>query len=161
MKYAYTEKEGVRTARARLASVNASYKDLSQVCRNVRGMPTEMAIKFLEEAAEKKRAVRFFTHNAGMGHRRELGGKKGGYPIKAARLVLGLVKSAEANAAKLGLGETKIAHIMANKQDIFPRLSPKGRRIRHDYETAFVEVVLEEMQQKAEKQEKKKKGEKK
>ena len=30
-------------------------------------------------------------------------------------------------------------------------MSPKGRRIRHDYEVAFIEVVLEEKQQKIEK----------
>ena len=65
------------------------------------------------------------------------------------------MQSAQANATKLGLGQTKIGHIMANKQYSYPRLSPKGRRVRHSYETAFVEVVLEELQKQAEKKEKK------
>ncbi|MCX8198138.1 MAG: 50S ribosomal protein L22 [Candidatus Micrarchaeota archaeon] len=145
-RYAYQGKPGTRTAKAALRGINASYKDLCEVCRNVRGKDTDYALEFLKQAAEGKRAVYFARHNSGKGHRKELGGKKGGWPVKSARLVLEVVKSAAANASKLGLGETKIAHIMANKEDIYPRLSPKGRRIRHDYETAFVEVVLEEKQ---------------
>jgi hypothetical protein len=62
--------------------------------------------------------------------------------------VLGVVESANANANKLGLGATKIVHILANKHATYPRMSPKGRRIRHNYEVAFIEVVREEKQQK-------------
>ncbi len=147
MAYAYEEKVGKRTARARITGVNASYKDLCEVCGNVRGRPTEDAIEFLELAAKKKKAIRFFRHNAGKGHRRELGGKSGGFPVKSVKIVLEVVKGAAANALRLGMGNTKIAHIIANKQDILPRMSPKGRRIVHNYETAFVEAVLEEAQE--------------
>ncbi|MCX8175084.1 MAG: 50S ribosomal protein L22 [Candidatus Micrarchaeota archaeon] len=149
--YGYQQKGGstARTARARLAGLNASYKDLSNVCANVRGWATEDALDFLAKAAEGKRAVLFRTHCKHKGHRRELGGRKGGWPVKSAKFVLEAVRNALANATRLGLGQTRIAHILANKQNTYPRLSPKGRRIRHDYETAFVEVVLEETQQKA------------
>lgn len=149
MAYAYQGKTGGRTARASLRGINASYKDLAEVCRSVRGKDTDYALEFLELAAEGKRAIYFARHNSGKGHRRELGGRQGGWPVKSANFVLGVVSSAAANAAKLGLGATKVAHIIANKQDTFPRMSPKGRRIRHNYETAFVEVVLEEKQQEA------------
>ena len=137
-----------RIARARITGVNASYKDLCEVCRNVRGKDTAYAIDFLGEAAKKKKAIYFARNNKGKGHRRELGGKKGGFPIKSVGIVLGVVISAQANATRLGLGDTKIAHIQANKQHSYPRMSPKGRRIRHAYETAFVEVVVEEKQEK-------------
>ncbi len=152
MAYAYQQigKEIRRTARARLTGINASYKDLCEVCRNVRGKGTDFALEFLEAASVGEQAIYFARHNKGKGHRTELGGKKGGWPVKSAKFVLGVVQSAAANANKLGLGYTKVAHIIANKQDTFPRMSPKGRRIRHDYETAFVEVVLEEAQEKAE-----------
>ncbi|MEM4348149.1 MAG: 50S ribosomal protein L22 [Candidatus Anstonellaceae archaeon] len=147
MAYAYCPKENVRFARAVARNLNASYKDLCNVCSSVRGLPTEDALEFLELAAAGQVAVPYPKFNHGKGHRKELGGRKGGWPIKSARLVLQVVQNAAANASKLGLGATKIAHIMANKQHIYPRLSPKGRRIRQDYETAFVEVVLEEIQQ--------------
>lgn len=154
MKYSYQEnekrhnangqKEKIPIAKAMIKGANASYKDLCEVCRNVRGKDTLASIEFLSEAYEKKQAIYFARHCKGKGHRRELGGKKGGWPVKSIKIVLDLVKSAYANANRLGLNDTKIAHILANKQHRFPRMSPKGRRIRHDYETAFVEVVLTE-----------------
>ncbi len=150
MGYAYQQRDAkARTARARLSGVNASYKDLCEVCRSVRGRDTEGAIEFLELAAKRERAILFARHNKGKGHRRELGGKKGGWPIKSIKIVLEVLKSAQANASKAGLGTTKVAHIIANKTATFPRMSPKGRRIVHNYETAVVEVVLEETQQAA------------
>lgn len=152
--YAY-QKEGKRTARARITGVNASFKDLCEVCSNVRGKDTEFALEFLGRAAEGEQAILMAQHGKRRGHRRELGGKRGGFPKKSAKFVLGVVEDANANATKLGLGSTKIGHIMANKQHTYPRMSPKGRRIVHNFETAFIEVVLEEIQQTAGKKEKK------
>jgi len=148
MEYAYNKKPSGRTARARLTRVNCSWKDLGEVCRNVRGKDTEYAIGFLGEAAVKERAILFLRHCKSKGHRRELGGRQGGFPVKSVKAVLCAVESANANATRLGLAPTRIAHISANKQATYPRMSPKGRRIRHDYEVAFIEVVLEEKQQK-------------
>lgn len=138
-----------KTARARITGVNASYKDLGAVCRNVRRKPTDDAIEFLELAAVKKKAIWFARHATGRGHRKELGGRIGGFPIKSVKIVLGVIENALANANRLGLGPTRVAHVLANKQDTYPRMSPKGRRIVHNYETAMVEVVLEEMQETA------------
>jgi ribosomal protein uL22 len=151
MEYSYSKKPQGRTARARLSRVNCSWKDLCEVCRNVRNKDTDGALEFLSEAAEGKQAVHFRRHAKSRGHRRELGGKPGGFPKKSARAVLSVLQSAAANAGRLGLGATKVAHIVSNKQAAYPRMSPKGRRIRHDYEVSFIEVVLEEIQQKAEK----------
>ena len=148
MLYGYNKKPTGRLARARISRVNCSFKDLCEVCRNVRGKDTDFALEFLGNAAEGKQAILFLRHCKKKGHRKELGGKKGGFPVKSCRAVLGVVESADANAIKLGLGATKIVHIAANKHATYPRMSPKGRRIRHDYEVAFIEVVLEEKQQK-------------
>lgn len=156
MEYSYDKLPQGRIARARLTRVNCSWKDLCEVCRNVRGKPTDDALEFLSAAAEGKQAVHFRRHAKSRGHRRELGGKQGGFPKKSARAVLSVMQSAAANANRLGLGATKIAHLVSNKQATYPRMSPKGRRIRHDYEVSFIEVVLEEIQQKAEKVEPKK-----
>ena len=158
MEYGYNKKPKGRIARARISRVNCSFKDLCEVCRNVRNKDTDFALEFLGKAAEGKQAIYFARHNKKKGHRRELGGKKGGFPVKSCRAVLGVVENADANAIKLGLGATKIVHIAANKHATYPRMSPKGRRIRHDYEVAFIEVVLEEKQQKIEKKEAAKKA---
>ncbi len=133
-----------KVAKARVNDVDASYKDLTAVCDNVRGMGTEEAIKFLEEVAEGKRAVLYRRHNKKMAHRRELGGKKGRYPKKEARIVLDVLKNALANAEHKGMFDTFVFHIAANKQHIYPRISSKGRPMMSNYETAFVEVILKE-----------------
>ncbi len=159
MEYSYNKKPVGRTARARVSRVNCSWKDLGEVCRNVRGKDTEHALGFLGAAAEGKQAIHFRRHAKSKGHRRELGGKQGGFPVKSVRAVLNVLQSANANANKLGLGATRIAHLVSNKHATYPRMSPKGRRIRHDYEVAFIEIVLEELQQKAEKKEEVKKPE--
>ena len=86
-----------RCARARLEDVNASYKDLSEVCGVVRNKKTDWAIEFLDKASRGEVPVLFRRHNTKFGHRRELGGRKGRYPQKAAGLVLKAIKSAIAN----------------------------------------------------------------
>jgi large subunit ribosomal protein L22 len=130
-------------ASARLEGVNASYKDLSEVCGRIRRKNATWALSFLEKAAEGKIPVLFKRHNKKLGHRRELGGKKGRYPEKAAGVVLGVLESAIANGMSKGLGENyTIFASTANKRFTYPRMAPKGRTARSYYELARVEIVL-------------------
>ena len=144
--YMYTPKHE-NYARARVEEVNASFKDLCAVCDSVRGMKVTDAINFLRLAASGRVPILYRRHNKKMGHRRELGGKKGRWPMKEARIILKLLNSAVANAEQKGLIEEDlvITHIAANKQRSYARLAPRGRWRRAFYETAFAEVVLEEM----------------
>ncbi len=133
-----------KCAKARVEGVNASYKQLSAVCENVRGMGTDNALIFLKEASIGKQIIRFRKNNTRMGHRKELGGKKGRWPKKASKIVFELLKNAKANADTKGLLNPYIIHIAANKQKIYPRMAPRGRSMMANYETSFVEIVLEE-----------------
>jgi len=130
-------------ASARLEGVNASYKDLAEVCGRIRNKNSAWAVSFLGKAAEGEVPVLYKRHNKNLGHRRELGGRKGRYPEKAARIVLKLLQSAMANGKVLGLGdEYTILAASATKKDIYPRMSPKGRRMRMSLQTSRVEIVL-------------------
>lgn len=143
--YSYSPKSGVKFARAQSYGVDASYKDLSQVCSNIRGKRTVAAEDLLEAVDVGGAAILYRRHNKKLGHRRELGGKKGRFPRKAAAKVLEVLQNAVANAEFKGMAHPLfIAHVCANKQNTLARLSPKGRRSRADYETARIEVVLEE-----------------
>ncbi len=151
-------------AKARVEGVDASFKDLVEVCGNIRRRKAADALSFLEKAADGKVAVLFRSSNKHLGHRKELGGKKGRYPKKAARIVLKVLKNAMNNAAQKGLVEENlfVAHACANKKFNYPRLQPKGRRVRHDYATARVEIILvekgaEKKEKPAEKREERKK----
>jgi len=130
-------------ATARLEGVNASYKDLAEVCGRIRGKKTDRAVSFLEKAAEGEVPVLFKRHNKKSGHRRELGGQKGRYPWKAAKIVLKTLKSAMANGKIQGLGDIfTIVAASANKRAVFPRMAPKGRTARSCLVTSRVEIIL-------------------
>lgn len=135
-----------RFAKAQLYNVDASYKDLTQVCANIRGLMIDDALELLEAASKCERPIRYKKFNKKLGHRRELGGKKGRYPWKAVGIVLRVVQNAQANASFKGLSEVlRVAHAAANKQATYPRIQSKGRQARSDYETARIEIVLEEV----------------
>lgn len=132
-------------ARSRVEGVDASVKDLVEVCGNIRRKPVGVAISILEGAAEGKTPILYRRNNKRLGHRRELGGRKGRYPKKSARIVLKALRSAIANAQGKGLSEELIVmHAAANKKMEHGRLSPKGRRNYSGLITARVEIVLKE-----------------
>ncbi|MEM4133828.1 MAG: 50S ribosomal protein L22 [Candidatus Micrarchaeia archaeon] len=134
----YSEKQ---IAKAQQYNIDASYKDLCAVCDNIRGMSAEEGTKYLNAVLEGF-PVLYRRWNKKLGHRKELGGRKGRYPIKAAKIVLGVLKNAIANATSKGLDQLMIIHASANKQAIYPRLQSKGRQMRSNYETARVEIIL-------------------
>ena len=130
-------------AGARLEGVDASYKDLCQVCGRIRSKDAVWAMDFLDKASRAEIPVLYKRHNKKLGHRRELGGKKGRYPKKAAGIVLKVLKSALANAMVKGFGEEyDVTTATANKKHAYPRLQPKGRRGRSYYVLSRVEIIV-------------------
>jgi len=120
-------------------------KDLVEVCGNIRYKPVGDALKLLEAAAEGLVPILYRGNNRHLGHRRELGGRKGRYPKKSVKIVLKALKSAIANAQSKGLSEELIVmHACANKKAEFGRLSSKGRRNYSGLITARIEIVLKE-----------------
>lgn len=133
---------------ARLEGANASYKELCEVCGRIRGKHADWALSFLNKVAAGEAAVFYKKFSKKIGHRRELGGKKGRYPRKAAKIILKLLKSAMANGRARGLGEKyKIIGICANKKTEFPRVAPRGGWMRSNYELSRIEVVLRALEQ--------------
>ncbi len=147
--YNYTmqlPKEAGKFARSQLADVDASFKDLGAVCANIMGKSTEKAEALLVKAGKGEFPIHYRKHSKKKGHRGEIGGKKGGYPVKSAKLVLGVLRNAVANANARGLlGDLEIVHASANKLRSFPRVAPRGRWRRNDYVTARIQIVLREI----------------
>ncbi len=117
------EYEPAKSGRSQSYDLNCSYKDLTQVLGNLKGLPVAKAVKLIEECVEMKKAIPFKKFNTGMGHRSELGGKKGKYPKKEAKLALELLNNAVANAKSKGMDEKSlmVLHACAYKQNVFPR----------------------------------------
>ncbi|MEW5955322.1 MAG: 50S ribosomal protein L22 [Candidatus Micrarchaeota archaeon] len=162
--YGHKVAEEKKVARAQGYDYDASYKDLVNACAAIRGKPLAEAKKTLEEAAAAKKAIPYKKFSKGTGHRSELGGSKGRYPKKEARILLGLLKNAAANAAFKGMDAAKlfVRSAIAYKQNVFPRYRkfwPGGSILGYgkqatwaNYATARAEVTLEEREPKQKKE---------
>lgn len=145
--YSYSVEPGKEDihALARIEDVDASYKDLSEVCGRITRKGAGRALEFLKKAEDMEVPVYFASHNKKLGHRHELGGKKGRYPWKAAKVVRKALESAMANARVKGMTDDLIVvHASANRKHSYGRVASKGRWARSDYETSRVEIVLRE-----------------
>jgi len=112
---------------AHMKDINASYKDLCNVCDSIRYKSVPEALEILDSVKEGV-PILFRRHNKGMGSRHELGGKKGRYPIKCASIVRKALANASANASNKGLEPEVmfVVHATANKTTINRRYPPKG-----------------------------------
>jgi large subunit ribosomal protein L22 len=134
--------------------IDASFKDLTQVCGEIRYMKADDAVALLERVADMRTAIPFKRFNKRLGSRHELGGKKGAYPVKAAREARKVLLNAMANAANKGLDTDAlyVVHASANKTHIERRNPSKGSlswgrgrygfpaRVHSDLEYAKVEI---------------------
>ncbi len=152
----YSVKTGDKEARTKAHSVNASYKDLSQICRNIKGMNAEKAVKLMDQVMKKEMPIHYYTFNTRLGHRKEIKGK-GRYPVKEAKIVKKALKEAIANAEFKGLQKDKlvVSTASANKQNIYPRykrywvgsvvIGYGKQAIFSNYVTSILEIVVKEV----------------
>jgi large subunit ribosomal protein L22 len=137
--------------------INASYKDLAIVCSAVRYMKAANALDLIDSVVAMQRPIPFNRYNKYMGSRHELGGRKGAYPVKAAKEVRKVIVNALANAENKGVEapeELLIIHASANKTETMRRQPSKGSLawgrgmygraalMHSDIEFARVEIVL-------------------
>lgn len=110
------------------ADINASHKDLCAVADAIRYKSVPNALEILDGVIENGHPVYFRTNNKGMGSRHELGGRKGRYPEKCARIMRKVLIKAVSAAKNKGLGEDTlfVVHATANKTVIIRRSPSKG-----------------------------------
>lgn len=138
------------------ADINASYKDLAVVCDAIRYLKTGRALEVLDGVIEMRMPILFNKFNTHMGSRHELGGRKGAYPMKAAKETKTILLNAIANSRNKGLDEDSlyVVHASANKTRIERRSPSKGSlswgrgmygmsaRTHSDLEYAKIEIGL-------------------
>ncbi len=138
-----------RTAIAAGRELRVSYKDAVEVLNAIRGMRLEDAKRFLEEVVEMKRPVPYRRFHGKVGHKTAVG--PGRYPVKAAKAVLSVLRSAEANAAYKGLDVSKlwVVHAAAHKGAKIRSYMPRafGRATPWFEQLVHIEVGLEEREQ--------------
>ncbi|MDT7875665.1 50S ribosomal protein L22 [Sulfolobus sp. SCGC AB-777_L09] len=144
-----------RSAKAVIRNVDASLRDLYNVCKAIRGMKLKEAKDFLNRVLEEKEALPFWRHSHGASHRSNISPKwkvkSGRYPKKAIKYVIKVLESAENNASNKGLDldNVRIIHIAAHKGVTLKRYMPRafGRATRKFKYTSNIEVVLGEVEE--------------
>ncbi len=127
MKYSFNqEREGIVFAQR--YDMNVSFKDLVAVCDAVRYLKVNRALDVIDGVISMEMPILYKRFSKGMGARHELGGRKGAYPIKAAKEVRLAIINAIGNAKNRGLGgeDMIIVHSTANKTRIERRYPSKG-----------------------------------
>ncbi|MGI0141184.1 MAG: 50S ribosomal protein L22 [Candidatus Micrarchaeales archaeon] len=152
----YSFNIGGEFVKAQRTGINASYKDLAIVCNSVRYTRVANALNVIDRLIAMEMPIQFNRYNKHMGARHELHGRKGAYPIKAAKEVRAVIQNAIANAESKGMSadEMFIVHAAANKTQTIRRQPSKGSlawgrgmygrsSIMHsDIELAKVEIIL-------------------
>ena len=128
MRYSFNIKNAENIVLAQRYDINASYKDLAAVCDAIRYMNAGAALDKLDRLIAMEIPIEYRRHNKHMGTRHELGGRKGAYPIRAAKEVRLALINAIANADNKGLPgeELYIVHATANKTRILRRYPSRG-----------------------------------
>lgn len=130
--------------------IDISPKHAIEICREVRGMPVDDAIDYLERVEEKKQAVAFKRFNKQVASKKGVG--PGRYPVKAARAIRRVIEDALNNAEVL-LGsdssDLKLLHIASHPARTVPGYIPRahGRSSAFDHHRVNIEVVLEELEE--------------
>ncbi|MFO7619256.1 MAG: 50S ribosomal protein L22 [Thermoplasmata archaeon] len=148
-----------KMARATGKELSISPKHSVEICRAIRGLPVTSAIDLLENVISKKEAIPFKRYKQMVPHRRRNGYARKGmgpgrYPVKAAKAILRVIESAQANAEKTidDLGDTedlRVATAAASRGRVTPGWMPRahGRWEKFDQESVNIEIILEMMEE--------------
>lgn len=145
-----TQKLNEIQAKASSRNLPVSTKHCLELCRMLRYRKTRAAKKMLEEVLRFERPVPFLKFRRDVAHKPGI--SSGRYPQKAARELMNLVKSVEANALTKNLNpdSLKITKLLANRAPQ-PRT---GGRFRHGTKRTHLEIEVREIEAKSGNQEK-------
>jgi large subunit ribosomal protein L22 len=138
-----------RMARAYGKELHVSPKHSMEICKAIRGMHVLGAKDLLESVISLKEAIPFKKYNKCVPHQKGTRGA-GRYPVKAAKEILKVIKSAQANAEKTldsltDPDEMRIVTAVASRGRKIENWMPRahGRWTPFNEETTNVEIILE------------------
>jgi len=148
IKYAYTPKDELASAKAMGYEMPISFKHAVEICRELKGKKIEEARKLLESIIKMQNPVPFRRYKKKVSHKSGLNKWYAGrYPKKAAKYILKILRNLEANAEYKGLEieKLRIVHAQAQKGRIIKRYMPRafGRSTPKFQYLTSVELVAE------------------
>ncbi|RLF11006.1 MAG: 50S ribosomal protein L22 [Thermoprotei archaeon] len=147
--YSVKELDPDKTCLASGRDLRVSFKKMVELCASIRGLKLEEAEKLLEDVIAKRRMIPFRRFKKKRAHHGSIDGyPAGGYPVKAAKELLKVLKNAENNAENKGLDASRlyVKHAAAQKGFKIRKYIPRafGRATPYFQELTHVEVALEE-----------------
>ena len=137
--------------------VKASGRDLRispkaarEICKSIRRTRLDEARRFLQDVIDMKRAVPYRRHKKEVPHKAGLDKWYAGrYPVKAAREILKVLDSLEANCEDLGFDveRVRLDHAAAQRARVLKRFVPRafGRSSPHYEHLTHIELLAEEI----------------
>ena len=142
-----------RMARAYGKELHISPKHSVEICSTIRGMHVLGAKDLLENVIGKKEAITFKRYNKCVPHQKGARGP-GRFPVKAAKAILRIIESAQANAEKTvdGLADPEDMRIVtaaASRGRVLEGWRPRaqGRFTPFNEETTNIEIILEMLEE--------------
>ncbi|MFP4005871.1 MAG: 50S ribosomal protein L22 [Candidatus Hadarchaeia archaeon] len=148
-KHGYSvEVEEEISAKAMGRELHISPKDSVEICQEIKGMMLPQAQEYLRSVIRKEKSVPYNRHGKKRAHRKGKGVDAGGYPVKAAKEILGVLENAENNAEYKGLSpdNSRVVHASAKKGIKFEGFTPRafGRASPSNTPTTNIEIVVRE-----------------
>lgn len=147
--YSIIEVDPDRMAKASGRDLRISFKAAREVCAYIKGMKLSDAKKYLEDVIKMKKPIPFKRFTGKQAHHRGIEGWPiVRYPVKAAKEILKVLNSVEANAEYKGLDieKLRIIHIAAQKGPKIKKYIPRafGRATPYFEQLTHIEVVVME-----------------
>jgi len=137
--------------------VKASGRDLRispkaarEICNSIRRTRLDEARRFLQDVIDMKRAVPYRRHKKEVPHKAGLDKWYAGrYPVKAAREILKILDSLEANCEDQGFDveRVRLVHVAAQRARVLKRFIPRafGRSSPNHEHLCHIELLAEEV----------------
>ena len=136
------------------ANIRVHFKNTFEVCAAIRGNKVRDAIKYLHAVLEKKRCVPFRRFNGKVGRTaqaKEFKHTQGRWPVKSAKVVIGLLENLVANAESKSLDVEKLilTHVQCNEAQCGRRRTYRahGRINAYMNTPCHVELFAEEQEE--------------
>ena len=119
IKYSRESKNPSKACKAQGVDLRVHYKNTYETAQAIKGMSLSAAKQYLQDVCDKKRCVVFRKYRGTIGRTpqaKEFKATQGRWPVKSAKIVLGLLRNAESNAEFKNLDSEKlyVEHIQVN-----------------------------------------------
>ncbi|MFA4907993.1 MAG: 50S ribosomal protein L22 [archaeon] len=149
--YNFAEYDSKKQARAFISGQPVSLKFSNEMCRELKGMNMKKAEAYLKRVSEMKDFLPLRVYSGKVAHRKGNSKsfvKAGRYPIRLAKVFLGLLNLVKANADFKGLDSDNlvIVHTFCSQGFRKTGYQTRGRISgkRHRHKSTHLEIIVEE-----------------